>query len=482
MTWNNVLENNEHKKKYVEYVKNWEEKIHSLLAFDPEKKISENANADSKSPLMGIPYVAKDNIAVKDFHLTCGSKILENFASLYDAAVVEKLNALGAVPIGKSNMDEFGMGSSTDNSALAVTNNPWDLERVAGGSSGGSAAAVATGLVPFALGTDTGGSIRQPAAFCGVYGLKPTYGVVSRYGAVAYASSLDVIGALSRDINMLETLFDLIKGKDERDQTSIEYTDGKNPQKPVFGYLGGDLGLADSVKQAYDNCINVLKSKGYEAKEISIPALEYVIPAYYVIATAEASANLAKFNGIRYGYRSPGAESPLDLMKKSRSKGFGEEVKLRVLLGTYVLRSGFQDKYYIKAQKIRTKIINDFNAIFGNIDLIVMPAFPTPAFRHGNADLSPYQQRVADKFSATANLAGIPALSFPAGIYENLPVGLQFFGPHYSEKLLFRAAGIIAEEIPVPKVAGFKTIEEICGAPPAGSGAPIAGASNAKGK
>ncbi|MCL2792597.1 MAG: Asp-tRNA(Asn)/Glu-tRNA(Gln) amidotransferase subunit GatA [Spirochaetaceae bacterium] len=464
MIWNNVLKNTEYKKKYVEYVKNWEEKIHSLLVFDPDRPTP--GKAEGGSALSNIPYVVKDNIAVKDFRFTCGSKILENFVSLYDAAVIEKLNTLGAVPIGKSNMDEFGMGSSTDNSALAITNNPWDLERVAGGSSGGSAAAVAAGITPFALGTDTGGSIRQPASFCGVYGLKPTYGSVSRYGAVAYASSLDVIGVLARDISMTETVFDLIKGKDEQDQTTTEYIEDKrNLQKPVFGYLVGDLGLSDSVAKAYKNCIDILKSKGYEVKEIAIPSLEYVIPAYYTISTAEASANLAKFNGIRYGYRSKGTESPLALMKKSRSEGFGEEVKLRILLGTYVLRSGFQDKYYIKAQKIRTKIINDFNNIFGNIDLVVAPAFPTAAFRHGNADLSPYQQRLADKFSAIANLAGIPALSFPAGVYDNLPVGLQFFAPHYSEKLLFNAAKIIAEEIPVPKVPGFKTIEEICEAP-----------------
>ena len=463
MSWNNILKNSEDKKKYIEYVKNWEEKIHSLLEFNAERAIPEKA--DNKSPLLGIPYVVKDNIAVKDYKLTCGSKILENFISPYNATVIEKLNIAGAVPIGKSNMDEFGMGSSTDNSALAVTNNPWDCGRVVGGSSGGSAASVAAGLVPFALGSDTGGSVRQPASFCGVYGLKPTYGSVSRYGLVAYASSLDVIGVFSKDLNMTETIFDLIKGKDEHDQTTIDYPieDKQIPKKIVFGYLGGDLGLSGPVKQAYKNSIDIFKSKGYEVKEISIPALEYVIPAYYTIATAEASANLARYNGVRYGYRSKETESPLALMKKTRHEGFGDEVKLRILLGTYVLRSGFQDRYYIKAQKIRTKIINDFNIIFKDIDLLIMPAFPTAAFRHGNAELTQYQQKVADKFTATANLAGIPALSFPAGIYDNLPVGLQFFGPHCSEKLLFHAAGIIAKEIPVPKVPGFKTIEEITG-------------------
>ena len=468
MMWNKVLKDTDNKRKYIEYVDGWERKIHAFLQFNPERAAVDSGAAektDINNPFHGMPYAVKDNIAVKDYKLTCGSKILENFVSPYDADVIEKLNLAGAVPVAKCNMDEFGMGSSTDNSALAVTNNPWDTERVAGGSSGGAAAAAAAGLVPFALGSDTGGSVRQPASFCGVYGLKPTYGSVSRYGLVAYASSLDVIGVLSRELITVEKVFDRIKGIDDKDQTTIDYPESAEPvpEKPVFGYLGGDLGLSPSVDTAYKKCIDMLSKTGYSIREVSIPALDYVIPAYYTIATAEASANLARFNGVRYGYRSKGAETPLDLMKKTRHEGFGDEVKLRILLGTYVLRSGFQDRYYIRAQKIRTKIINDFSVLFGSMDLLLLPSFPTPAFRHGNADLTQYQQKVADKFTATANLAGIPALSFPAGLYDGLPVGLQLFAPHCREKMLFKGAEIIGREIPVPQLPGLKTIEEICG-------------------
>ncbi len=462
MKWNDVLKDADKKEKYTDYVRQWESRIHSLLEFNPDRTLPGGGKGEGL--FAGVPYAVKDNIAVKDYHLTCGSKILENFISPYDADVIEKLNASGAVPVGKSNMDEFGMGSSTDNSALAVTNNPWDTERVAGGSSGGPAAAVAAGIVPFALGSDTGGSVRQPASFCGVYGLKPTYGSVSRYGLVAYASSLDVIGVLSRELETVRNVFRLIRGRDEKDQTTIDYpaSEATVPDKPVFGCLGGELGLSSPVEKAYKNCIETLRKKGYQVKEVSIPALDYVIPSYYTIATAEASANLARFNGVRYGYRSRNAETPLELMKKTRHEGFGDEVKLRILLGTYVLRSGFQDRYYLKAQKIRTKIINDLNLLFGSLDLLLLPAFPVTAFRHGSADLTQYQQKVSDKFTATANLAGIPALSFPSGVYEGLPVGLQLFAPHCGEELLFRAAGIIAGEIPVPVVPGFKSIDEIC--------------------
>ncbi|MDX9800744.1 MAG: amidase family protein, partial [Spirochaetia bacterium] len=398
MMWKNVLNNPEKKKKYIDYVNEWENKIHAFLEFDPDRRSSDNLSGNGL--FAGVPYAVKDNIAVRDFHLTCGSKILKDFVSPYDADVIEKLNLNGAVPVAKCNMDEFGMGSSTDNSALAVTNNPWNTERVSGGSSGGAAAAVASGLVPFAFGSDTGGSVRQPASFCGVYGLKPTYGAVSRHGLVAYASSLDVVGILSRDLSMLSEIFDLIKGQDEKDQTSIEMPPDPpsdlsmdDAVKPVFGYLGGDLGLDKSVAAGYKNCINMLIKQGYTVKEVSIPALEYVVPAYYTIATAEASANLARFDGVTYGYRSKGAQTPLELMKKTRSEGFGDEVKLRILLGTYVLRAGFQDWYYVKAQTLRTKIINDLASIFKTLELLILPAFPTPAFKHGETELTQYQQK-----------------------------------------------------------------------------------------
>jgi len=464
MSWNKVCTSIESAEKYRKYVEEWEGKIHSMLEYRIEK--SEAAKQAEKGELSGLPFAVKDNIAVKNFNLTCGSKMLENFVSPYDATAVKKLKEKGCIPVGKTNMDEFGMGSSTDNSALAVTNNPWDLERVCGGSSGGSAAAVAAGLVPFSLGSDTGGSVRQPASFCGIYGLKPTYGSVSRYGLVSYASSLDVIGILSKKTDIIESVFRAVRGFDPNDQTSIDYKDSNElslPEKPVFSVLKNIKGLSDEVNDAYLNAVKTLKDKGYELREIELPVLEYVVPAYYTIAAAEASANLARYNGIRYGYRSPKGETPAELMKKSRDEGFGDEVKLRILLGTYVLRSGFRDRYYIKAQKIRTKIVKEFDAIFKTSDLIMLPSFPIPAFKHGDENMSQYQQKVADKFTATANLAGIPALSFPAGEYNSLPVGLQFFAPRYGEKMLLDAAGILENDFPVSDPPGFKSAEEIVG-------------------
>ena len=462
MSWNKVCASRENAEKYINYIKEWEDRIHSLLEYRVDTDIS--AGNKGSGMLSGMPFAVKDNIAVKDFKLSCGSKILENLTSPYDATAVEKLKNKGCIPAGKTNMDEFGMGSSTDNSALAVTNNPWDLERVTGGSSGGSAAAVAAGLVPFALGSDTGGSVRQPASFCGVYGLKPTYGAVSRYGLVAYASSLDVVGILSRKLDIIEEVFRTVRGMDIKDQTSIKYEDSDElqlPEKPVFSILKNLKGLSEEVNEAYQNAVSVLKGKGYEVKEIELPVLDYVVPAYYTIATAEASANLARYNGVRYGYRSSKGETPSDLMRFTRDEGFGDEVKLRILLGTYVLRAGFQDRYYVKAQKIRTKIMNELDEVFKSSDLIMLPAFPVPAFRHGDESMSQYQQKVADKFTATANLAGIPALTFPAGNYNSLPVGLQFFAPRYGEKMLLDAAKLLEQDFPVQNPPEYKPVEEI---------------------
>ena len=443
-----VLKTPEDRKAFAEQVLAADKSIHSFLELDAEKKSCQNP----EGPLAYIPCGVKDNIAVKDFHLTCASKILENFVSPYNATAVEKLEAAGAIVVGKTNMDEFGMGSSTDFSAFGGTNNPWNKECVTGGSSGGSAAAVAAGLVPFALGSDTGGSIRQPAAFCGVYGLKPTYGSVSRYGLVAYASSLDVIGVLSKDLELTEKVFKVIRGQDWHDQTSIACPE--EPAKPKngklsFTYLEGDLGLTPEIEKGYKTLIQAIKDKGFEIKGVQVPSLEYVIPVYYTIATAEASANLARYNGIRYGHRSKEGETPMDLMEKSRNEGFGDEVKLRILLGTYVLRSGFQDQYYIKAQKIRTKVIDDFKNIFSTSDIFVAPAFPSQAFKHGNAGLTAYQQKVADKFTVTANLTGMPALSIPVGVEKGLPVGMQLFANYCSENLLFDAARELSDVFPV---------------------------------
>lgn len=476
-SWQTVLSDPEKRKDYQEYVGAWEKKIHSFLQFDPSlgEKLSADGGAPaSGGPLSGVPFSAKDNIAVRDFNLTCGSKMLENLISPYNATAVERLIAAGAIPVGKTNLDEFGMGSSTDDSALARTSNPWDTTRVAGGSSGGPVAAVAAGQVPFSLGSDTGGSIRQPAAFCGVYGLKPTYGVVSRYGLVAYASSLEVVGVISRDVATCRTVFDTIKYCDPRDQSSLEHTpSGIEKDKLTVGILKGDLALDPEVEETYRATAGRLEELGFSVIEFEMPAMEYVVPAYYTIATAEASANLARFTGIRYGYRPEGAGSQEELVMRSRSEGFGEEVKLRILLGTYVLRSGFQDQYYIKAQKIRTAIRNGFNDVFSKADLIMMPVFPTSAFKHAGEDgsdgdgspggggppggggLSRFRQKLADKFTASANLAGIPALSFPAAVHDGLPVGMQFLSPPFEEERLFRAAEKLEEVFPSPQPPGY---------------------------
>jgi aspartyl-tRNA(Asn)/glutamyl-tRNA(Gln) amidotransferase subunit A len=382
--------------------------------------------------------------------LTCGSKFLEHFTSPYDATAVERLNAAGAVPVGKTNLDEFGMGSSTDNSALRQTNNPWDLSRVSGGSSGGSAAAVAAGLVPFALGSDTGGSIRQPAAFCGVYGLKPTYGSVSRYGLVAYASSLEVIGVLSDDIGLTRKVFETIRGEDRRDHSSADYRDFPVEKESVkkIGVLTGDLGLSDEVAEGYGAAIEELQRSGCHLAEVEIPSLEFTVPAYYTIATAEASANLARFNGVRYGERPIYAENPDELVRKARDQGFGDEVKLRILLGTYVLRSGFQDRYYHKAQAIRTEIRKEFRQVFADVDTLMLPVYPVQAFPHGEAGLDAFQQKVADRFTTAANLTGLPGLACPGPVVNGLPSAVQFMSPAFHEHLLFEAAGILADRIP----------------------------------
>ena len=394
-----------------------------------------------------MQFGVKDNIAVEGMHLTCGSKMLKDFVSPYDATAVAKLKEAGAVCVGKTNLDEFGMGSSTDNSALAVTNNPWDLERVCGGSSGGSAAAVAAGLVPFALGTDTGGSIRQPASFCGVYGLKPTYGVVSRFGLVAYASSLEVCGVLADSVDMTRRVFEVVKGKDDSDQTSIDHVPA-SAETDTVAVLSGDLGLKPEVEAAYKKAVEGLKAAGYKIIDVELPMLDYGIAAYYTIAMAEASANLARYNGVRYGHRSAAAEGFEDLVRKSRDEGFGDEVKLRILLGTYVLRSGFQDQYYTRAQKIRTAVRNEFDSVFERAGLIMLPAFPTAAFKHGDQSLDQFQQKLADKFTVAANLAGNPAMSVPVSVENGLPVGMQLMGPVFAEERIFQAAEKLAEILP----------------------------------
>ena len=441
-----------------------DEDIGAFLYCAPEKGAALAADyADTiEGPLSGVPFGVKDNIAVEGFPLTCGSRILEGFTSPYSATAVKRLMRAGAVPVGKLNLDEFGMGSSTEHSAYKVTTNPWDPERVPGGSSGGSAAAVAAGFVPFALGSDTGGSVRQPAAFCGTYGLKPTYGVVSRYGLVAYASSLECIGILGESIDMTRAVFQTISGSDPIDQTSVDapqyrLSDGFNVGHGADGtnwsgtvkvaVPSGFGGLSPAIEAGMKRTVEAMRSMGWEIHEVDLPALDYAVPVYYTIATAEASSNLARYTGIRYGRRAATSAGPEEMTRLTREEGFGDEVKLRVLLGTYVLRSGFQDQYYVRAQKIRTLIRRQIDELFAEHALVLMPAFPTQAFRRGDADLTPFMQKLADQYTVTANLAGIPALSMPVGMEEGLPVGMQLMAPRFQEERLFAAAEAVTASL-----------------------------------
>ncbi len=436
--WNSLLSS----AGYTEQIAAKDEQVGAFLELDPGK--GQALAADNQgSPLNGIPFAVKDNIAVEGFNLTCGSKILETFNSPYSATAVSRLLAAGAIPVGKVNLDEFGMGSDTMNSALKRTVNPWDERRVPGGSSGGSAAAVAAGMVPFALGSDTGGSVRQPANFCGVYGLKPTYGAVSRYGLVAYASSLECIGVLAEDIDIMERVFDTMKGSDPMDQTSRD-PEGEitpvNGDSMTIGYLSERDGLDPAVADAYDEAVSACESLGWKTVPVSLDSLKYVVPVYYTIAAAEASANLARYTGIRYGHRAAEQADVEAMTRETREQGFGPEVKTRILLGTYVLRSGFQDQYYVRAQKIRTLIKQELAAMYQEVDLLMMPVFPTQAFPSSGESLTAFQQKLADRYTITANLAGLPALSVPTGVKDGLPVGVQFMAPEFCERDLFSAA------------------------------------------
>ena len=452
--WSTALSTD--KKEYTQFVVRQDTAVESFLQFDPEKGLSLQSGDGA---LTGIPFGVKDNLAVDTYPLTCGSKILSGFISPYTATAVQKLIDNGAVVVGKTNLDQFGMGSSSDTSAFKKTNNPWNMERVAGGSSGGSAAAVAAGLVPFALGTDTGGSVRQPASFCGIYGLKPTYGVVSRYGLTAYASSLDVVGVLSKTVAQSRVVFNTMKGQDDRDNTSIIHPGPSNGGlvKKV-GVLAAQKGaLHPDVEKSYAEAVGRIQQNGYTTREIDIETMKYIVPVYYTIATAEASANLARYTGIRYGYAAEDAKSSSALMEESRTEGFGDEVKLRILLGTYVLRSGFQDQYYHRAQKIRTAIRNEFSRLFDEVDIIVMPVFPTPPFKHGNSELTPFQQKVADKYTCAANLTGFPAMTIPSSIENGLPIGVQLIAPPFEEERLFSVAEACEKSFPSPDSPLYRT-------------------------
>lgn len=408
------------------------------------------SRAQKKGRLSGIPVLLKDNICVKGEPTTCGSKILEGFKPPYDATVVRKLREEGAVLMGKANMDEFAFGSSCETSVYGPTRNPWDLERVPGGSSGGSAAAVAADEAIMALGSDTGGSIRQPAAFCGVVGLKPTYGRVSRYGLIAFASSLDQIGPITKDVSDSALLLGAIAGHDDMDSTSVslpvpDYT--KSLVRDVKGLRVGVPkeyfvdGIDAEVSEAIRQALAVLKSLGAVIKEISLPHTEYAVATYYIIGPAEASSNLARFDGVQYGFRDTSAIDLIDMYTKTRSAGFGGEAKRRILLGTYCLSSGYYDAYYLKALKVRTKIKEDFEKAFKECDCIVTPTAPTPAFKAGEKVNDPLAMYLSDIFTIPANLAGIPAISIPCAFSSGaLPIGLQMLAKPFDEQTLFRAA------------------------------------------
>lgn len=399
--------------------------------------------------LFGMPIGIKDNIVTKNLRTTCASKILDNFDPIYDATVVTRLKEAETVTIGKLNMDEFAMGSSTENSSYHSTKNPWNLETVPGGSSGGSAAAVAAGEVPFSLGSDTGGSIRQPAAFCGVVGLKPTYGRVSRFGLVAFASSLDQIGPLTRTVEDNAYLLQSISGVDEMDSTSA------NVEVPDFlSALTGDVkglkiavpkeylgeGVSEVAKQSVHDALKVLEGLGATWEEVSLPHSKYALATYYLLSSSEASANLSRFDGVRYGHRTDNAKNLIDLYKQTRSEGFGEEVKRRIMLGTFALSSGYYDAYYIKAQKVRTLIKQDFEQVFEKYDVIIGPTTPTPAFKIGENTKDPLTMYANDILTIPMNLAGVPAISVPCGLSNGLPLGLQIIGKHFDESTVYRVA------------------------------------------
>lgn len=430
--------------------------VKAFLTLDEErarakaKKLDLKLGTDeSKGLLFGMPIGIKDNIVTKNLRTTCASKILENFDPIYDATVMQKLEEAESITIGKLNMDEFAMGSSTENSGFQKTKNPWNLETVPGGSSGGSAAAVAAGEVPFSLGSDTGGSIRQPASFCGVVGLKPTYGRVSRFGLVAFASSLDQIGPVTRTVEDNAYLLQAISGLDPMDSTSAN-VDVPNFVQSLTGdvkglkiavpkeYLGE--GVNEEVKQSVMESLRIFEKMGATWEEVSLPHSKYALATYYLLSSSEASANLARFDGVRYGYRSPNGESLLELYKNTRAEGFGEEVKRRIMLGTFALSSGYYDAYYKKAQKVRTLIKQDFDNIFEKYDVIVGPTTPTPAFKIGENTADPMTMYLNDILTIPVNLAGVPGISIPCGFSNGLPLGLQIIGKHFDEGTVYRTA------------------------------------------
>ena len=453
---------------YLERIDHLEANLHAFITLTPERALAQAKEADKAlgawraqpdnplPPLTGVPIAVKDVLCVKGIRCTCGSRILETFVPPYNATSVERLLAAGVVVLGKTNTDEFAMGSSTENSAYGVTHNPWNLACVPGGSSGGSAAAVAAQMAPAALGTDTGGSVRQPASFCGVTGLKPTYGRVSRYGLVAYGSSLDSVGVFAHDSADASVIFQLMAGYDPLDATSMDIPapafdpalpfDPAKPAQPLHGLRVGVpaeyfiQGIQPEVELKVQQAISLMETLGARVVQISLPHTEYALPVYYLIAPAEASANLARFDGIRYGPR-VSAEAMWDVFRNTRGEKFGAEVKRRIMLGTYALSTGYYDAYYGQAQKVRTLIKQDFEKAFEQVDVIAAPVAPTTAFRIGEHTDDPLAMYLEDVFTLPANLAGVPGLTFPVGLDDQgMPVGMQLMGVHFREDVLFRCA------------------------------------------
>ena len=441
---------------YLARIRRLDPQVKSFVTVSEELAIEQARQADGRirngeslAPLTGIPYSAKDSISTRGINTTCSSKILENYKPFYDSTAITKLNSANSVLLGKNNMDEFGMGSSTENSGFFTTRNPWDLDYVPGGSSGGSAAAVAAGLTPFSLGEDTGGSVRMPASFCGVTGLKTTYGRVSRYGLIPLVSSFDTIGPMARSVYDIALVLETIAGYDPKDSTSRlepvgQYSEALKKTENLRGLRVGIPaeyfveGLDSEVQAALRNAIKQIESLGAEAVEVSLPHTQYAIPVYYLILFAEASSNLAKYDGVRFGLSERNVDSLMDVYLKTREAGFGPETKRRIMLGTFALSAGYYDAYYLKAQKVRTLIRQDFQKVFETCDALITPVAPTTAFRIGEKITNPLDMYLSDVHVVAVNLAGIPALSVPCGLSKGLPIGMQIMGPHLSEETLLR--------------------------------------------
>ena len=439
----------------LDRIKAVEDRVQSFLTLTPETALAQAEAADRMlaagegGPLTGVPVQIKDVMCTEGVPTTCASRMLENFVPVYNATAVERLLGQGAVMLGKGNMDEFAMGSSCENSAFHPTMNPWDLERVPGGSSGGAAASVASGEAIYALGSDTGGSVRQPAALCGVVGLKPTYGLVSRYGLIAFASSLDQIGPVGRTVMDCALALNAIAGHDPHDATSVH-----QEPKDYAASLGQDIkglrlgipeeyfvdGMEPGSRKAVDEAISALESLGASVRPVSLPTTRYALACYYIIAPSECSANLARYDGVKYGYSYQGTNDMWEALEKTREYGFGPEVTRRVMLGTYALSSGYYDAYYLKAQQARTLIRQDFDRVFQDVDALVTPTSPVTAFKIGEKSEDPVQMYLIDVCTLPVNIAGLPGLSVPCGFSDGLPVGLQLIGPHFSEETLLRTA------------------------------------------